>query len=182
MKITDLRKHFVEEVFAKIPHRVGFKPYPSNRYVDPDPILNDMGQSPNVDVLTTKRDLRYLLRDTHMVMTTAASSTLSWCLCSDIPVIYIDSEAAGYRLADTLREEFARAINYLDARSKTFFEDLRLLLNRSIEEIEEDWFANHQGREQLYDYYMGAKQSNPGETAYHWLTGLSESVCNQSQA
>ena len=49
----------IHDVFEKTNRSIDFKPYPSLRYVDPDPVFQAIRDSKNVNLIGTHLDLRY---------------------------------------------------------------------------------------------------------------------------
>lgn len=162
----------VNDVFARIPHRVGFKYYPYRSYVDIDPVRGAIESASNVDIVESGRDLRFLLAGATVVVAIGTSSTLSWCLSSGKPVIYLDPRAVGYRMAPEIRQRHPSAVFYFDTTAEGFFDELRAFLSRPLAEIEADWRAGDSERQAFLRQYIGAADGLAGERAYHWLNSM----------
>jgi hypothetical protein len=78
----------ITEVLGKLPHKVRYKTYPldNRRSSDVDPVLNSIEGSNNIEVFSDKVDMRYLISEHRITITSQATSTLGWLviLCSEI--------------------------------------------------------------------------------------------------
>lgn len=162
----------VRDVFARIPHRVGFKYYPHRSYVDIDPVRGAIEAASNVNVVESGRDLRFLLAGATVVVAIGTSSTLSWCLSSGKPVIYLDPRAVGYRIAPEIWQRHPGAVFYFDTTDEGFFDVLRAFLSRPLAEIEAEWRAGDRERQAFMRQYLGAVDGRAGERAYRWLRSM----------
>ncbi len=164
-----LERRLVREVFACCAHHIVFKPYPAGRYTDADPILDLVQATRNVSLEPTGADLRFLLSDYDGVITVGASSTLMWCLGSDLPVIYVDPLASGHRLSDEVREVFRAGVFYFDARAPDFLPRLATFLNQPMARIADGWEEKARVRQELRAHYFGAIGIPPGREGQRWL-------------
>ena len=78
-------RRLISDVFATLPHPVTYKPYPAIRYLDPDPIAAQIAATANVTAYSDRLDLRYVASRASMLITSGATSTVSWCLMSGKP-------------------------------------------------------------------------------------------------
>ena len=83
-------KNLVNTVFSKLKSKVDFKPYPSVRYQDPDLVLSDVRKIKNINIVGTHMDLRYIISNYKIIITSGATSTLSWCVNTNVPIIFIN--------------------------------------------------------------------------------------------
>jgi hypothetical protein len=160
----------VRDVLGTLPHEVGFKYYPGQAYPDRDPILDVVESTPNVRLLKTAVDLRFLITGARVVMTVGASSTLGWCLSSRRPLVYIDPSADGYRLDRELVQEFRRYAGYFDRRDPAMFAQLKAFLSRPLADIETEWRRTAAARVGLLRSVIGDERESPGRNGYRWLT------------
>lgn len=158
----------LKDVFGRLPHRILFKPYPSVRYADPEPILDVARRVHNIEVDTTGINIRFLFASHRVIVVSVASSTLSWCINSGLPVIYIDPASYGARLSAEVRNIFEACAIYFDEGSPSFYELLREFLEQPIEAIEARWSRTADERRRRLGDYFG-RPGRPGKTAYRWL-------------
>jgi hypothetical protein len=130
------------EIINSIPHRVMYKPYPAfnRRYTDQDPITESAKHMSNITVFTKQTDMRYLLGQFRVIVTTHATSTFSWALFSGKPVVFIDNPDLA-----PLREEvyplMKAGIFLFDRRDSDMGVKLKKFLSMPLEQIEKEWKA-----------------------------------------
>ena len=82
----------VNKVLSKVNKDIFYKPYPSSfdRYLEKDPILDEVEKYKNMKIIHNKQDARYIIGDFKLVICCMASSTFSWVIMSNTPVIFIN--------------------------------------------------------------------------------------------
>ena len=154
----------IDEVLARLPHNVVFKPYPAHRYLDSDPLLEHAARQANIFVHEDRLDLRYLAREARILLTCGASSTVSRCLMSGRPTVFINSPDNN-PLRDAVREEFAAGIFVFDGGAPAFHDTLRAFLSQPFEAIERAWEARAEARQRLITNYFSAPYADPAGRA-----------------
>jgi hypothetical protein len=149
----------IDNVFARLPHDVVFKPYPAHRYLDSDPLLEYAKQQQNIEVHEERLDLRYLAREARVLLTCGASSTVSRCLMSGRPTVFINS-LENSPLREVVREEFAAGMFIFDDDAVNFHDELRAFLSQPFDEIEHAWALKAKARQHLIERYFSAPYSN----------------------
>jgi hypothetical protein len=162
----------VRDVLGNIPHAVGFKFYPYRSYADIDPVRRTIDECPNVSVVDSGIDLRFMLGNARLVIVVGMSSTLSWVLGSGKPLVFLDPAADGYRISPDVRERCPEAMFYFDVRDGRSFEDLRGFLSQPLEDIESRWRKGQEKRARFRAEYLGRADGRTGERAYEWLRRL----------
>ena len=82
IEIAKREKKILEDVLNRVPHPVDYKPYPAIRYADPEPVLKIIPKLQNIHITGEHTDLRYLLHKYRIIITSRATSTISWCMMS----------------------------------------------------------------------------------------------------
>lgn len=147
----------VTDVLAQCGKKVTFKPYPTFRYLDTDPVI-DAARKSGITVFEEPVDLRYAIHKPALLITSRSGSTIGYCLCQDKPMIYI--EAPGRALREDIRPAFDDAVFLFNADDAGFTEALRDFLSRPMTEIEDLWRSKAQARRHLVDRYIGARISD----------------------
>ena len=121
----------------QIPYKVDYKPYvlENIRYLDQDPTLEFIEKYPNLNLINNKIDARFILSKYRLIITTHASSTLSWALLSEIPIIFINSENIA-PLRESLKKEIKEAIFYFDENEFNHKKKLIKFLSQPIAKLE----------------------------------------------
>lgn len=176
--MTDMEKaqfeiKLVKDVFAAIPHRVRYKPYIANRYIDPDPILQAVKAAPSVEYYKVPVDLRYIAGESRVIVVSRATSTVAWCLMSHRPLVFID--CPDQPLSGQAREAFIDAFFHFDARADDFFVALRGFLSQPLGVIEARWREKASAREYFLARYIGDQSCRAGNRAAdHLIRALKE--------
>ena len=128
------------KVFNEIPHKVMYKTYPAfnRRYTDIDPIITLASKMNNITVFEKSTDMRYLLGEFRVIITTHATSTLSWALLSGKPVIFIDNPDLA-PLKKNVYSLMKKSVFLFDRREVDMLSKLKEFLLTSIENIEYEW-------------------------------------------
>ena len=147
-QIADYEKDVVRNVLAPLPHRVMYKAYPAYRYIDPDPVLTLAAAQPNIELYLDRIDLRYIVSKARIFVTSRATSTMSLCLFSGRPTIFIDHPDQ-VPLRDDARAAFRDGAFLIDARNPDWQDEARALLSRPLEDIENAWREKDAARRDL---------------------------------
>lgn len=171
--IAKFECEIVDEVLARLPHRVLYKPYPTDlpRYPDPDPILERVKAVPNITIYEDGDDLRFLLPDARVIITSRATSTLSWCLMSGKPVVFIDNPGS-LPLRPEAREAFEKALFLFDAGAPDFHDRLVAFLSQPIAEIERLYAERLSAREAARDRFIQTGGPGAGKRAARLLRDM----------
>lgn len=166
---TDLDKcHYemsvINDVLARLEHRVLFKPYPGRRFEDPDPVETAAEAAPNVDVYRERLDLRYIVGSARVLISARSFSTPSWCLATGKPLVHIDIPDQD-PLDEEAKAAFDDALFLFNAGDPDFHDRLRDFLNRPIAEIEREWQAKSEARKQMIETYIASYESGAGPRA-----------------
>ncbi len=156
----------VEQVLGKLPHRLMFKPYPeeNRRYADEDPIIRLAKEKANIEVYEKCIDLRYLLHAHRVVIASRATSTISWCLLSGNPLVFINY-AAEYPLNPSAKEAFLRSVFVFDANEDGFFQNLRDFLSQPVRDIEQQWRERKSNRIEMISRFISGRGPGAGQRA-----------------
>jgi hypothetical protein len=154
----------IQAVLGKLPHRVLYKPYPEYRYLDADPILQHATNEQNISVHYDGFDLTYLLPDARVIVVARATSTISWAVFSDKPVVYLNLKSQN-PLRDDAYEAMANALFLFDDDTPDYIGSLRNFLSQSFDQIEKQWQEKLPARITLRNSIMGLPGGNAGREA-----------------
>ena len=162
--LYEQESRLISDVFATLPHPVTYKPYPAIRYLDPDPITAQIAATPNITVYSGRLDLRYVASRARIMITSGATSTVSWCLMSGKPTVYIHSDEF-MPLNDEALPLFQDGMFVFDQKASDFHEQLHAFLSRPMVEIEKEWDARAAARQSLIETYIAAPIRDAGAAA-----------------
>lgn len=158
----------LKEVFIKLPHRVCYKTYPeeNKRYADTDPVIQDVRDEKNIEVFDEKIDMRYLLSDYQVIITSSATSTLGWPVMSGKPVIFINQQNNG-PLSSEAKSSLSKGLFVFNDEDVDFYDNLRLFLSQPIEEIENQWRLKKTSRDKMIEEFFSSYgfEKNAGKRA-----------------
>lgn len=161
----------VDEVLSRLPHRVLYKPYPAytKRYLDADPILENVEQADNVTLYEDRVDLRYLLPDCRILVTSRGMSTVGFCLVSGKPLVYIDIPDQ-VALRPEVRQAFGKSVFMFDGGSPDLHRNLREFLSRPLSDIEAQWREMAPARAATIETFIASGGKGAGRRAANHLT------------
>ena len=148
----------IEHVLSKIPYKVHYKPYFSKRYAGPSFELELAKSKNNININYDEVDLRYIIGDSRVIITTRATSTIGWCVLSGRPVIYIENE--DNRLNALANKAFKDNLFYFDVREKNWESKLRKFLSLPLNIIEEKWNIKEINRKKFINKFFGEPNTN----------------------
>ena len=154
----------IDRVFSRLPCNMVYKPYPAFRYVDEDPILVRAEECGNIDVYKYGIDFRYLASKARMLVTTGATSTVSWCLMTDLPLVFID-DPNYMPLSESARVKFETGVFFFDGSDPELHEKLLTLLSQPEDEIEKQWEDRADARLRLVRQFVTIDGMDAGKRA-----------------
>ena len=156
----------VELVFSKLPYAVRYKIYPeeNRRYADRDPVLDLVDLHKNIELYDTKIDMRYLISQHRVCVTTKATSTLSWLVMSGKPVVFINSKKDMPLTLDA-NKYFSKGLFLFDDDDDGFYENIKEFLSQPIEIIEKQWEKKGKDRALMIKRFFSSFPSGAGRRA-----------------
>lgn len=151
--MLDFELGMIRDVLAGIRHDVLYKRYPALRLLDPDPTTAAAEATPNIKVYSDFVDMRYLLGGCDVLVTARATSTLSWCMMSDKPLVFVDIDD-DMRLRDDVRPAFDAGLFLFSTAELGWDTKLRVFLDRPIADIRREWRAKADARSELVRSYF----------------------------
>jgi hypothetical protein len=162
MAVSELR--LVDEVLSQLPHEILYKPYPERRFLDPDPVLEKVDKVENISIYEKGDDLRYLMANSKVVVTSRASSTLGWCVASQKPLVFINYPRQ-LPLWPKAKEALQKAIFVFDASEDDYLDKLNQFLSQPIADIEEQWSQKAAVRKNVVNELFGCDGWGAGQRA-----------------
>jgi hypothetical protein len=156
----------VTKVLGKLPHKVCYKTYPEDnrRYSDVDPVLRDIELANNIELFSKKLDMRYLISNYRILVTTCATSTLGWPIMSGKPVVFIN-QRKNSPLTDDAYVSLSKGIFVFNDDDDDFHLNIRKFLSQTIERIEELWKEKSKDREDMIKMFFSKYDGGAGKRA-----------------
>ena len=162
MEAVAWESSIITEVLARLPHRVVYKPYRSMFYLDQSPLHLCADANPNIYCYKGFLDLRYMLPNARVLVMTHASSTLSWCLMSKKPVVYINAPEQSL-LNPEFESGMKKGCIVVDADDPEFLDKLHKVLSQPIEAIEAEWKRKEKARNHILEQFIGKTDGKAGK-------------------
>ncbi len=143
----------IRGVLAGLGHDVLYKRYPALRLLDPDPAQAAARSAPNIRVFSDFVDFRYLAAACEVLVTARATSTLSWCLMSQRPLVFVEIDD-DMRLRDEARRDFDAGLFLFSTAWPDWKETLRAFLDQPLSSIRDAWESKADARKALIQRYF----------------------------
>ena len=176
--LTDIEKanqeiKILNKLLRNIKHDIHYKPYvlENPRYLDEDPILIEAKKLRAITNIIHDIDARYLVADYGVIILKGASSTLTWAIMSNRPVVFIDVQNET-PLNSEAKKLVKKALFYLNLNSRNFIKDATLLLNKSIKELEDLYKSKKIDRERLLKEFFSSYSSNAGKRTAKFIKDI----------
>ena len=156
----------ISQVFAKLPYQVRYKAYPEDtrRYVDRDPVLSEVEAVKNIELFETKVDMRYLLAQHKIIVTSGATSTLGWAVLTKKPIVFINWEDHS-PLNEEAYKSFSKGLFLFDGDKKDFHNQLVEFLSQPISDIELLWSHKVVDFNKMVEHYFSCCSTGAGKRA-----------------
>lgn len=154
----------IDDILARLPARVFYKPYPTRRYLDPDPWIERAGSLPNITLYDAGHDMRYLMKTIGVLVTSGATGTLTTCLLADRPLVFLVGGGL-MPLTEDARRMLAAAVFCFDLDQPDGAEQARALLARPVSALETQWAQKATARQAFMETYVDSGAAPPGSGA-----------------
>jgi len=173
--LTDLEQckneiEIISNVLSKLSCNVTYKTYPeeNRRYSDLDPVFSEINKFENIKVMDEKVDMRFLLPNYDLIMSTTASSTLAWLILTEKPFIYIYRSSHAPLNKDAY-SEFSKSIFLFNADKEGYADEILSLLSQPYEKIISQWIEMRPFRLSMIKKYVSLYNDSPGGRISHRL-------------
>ncbi|MBT4733247.1 hypothetical protein HOB87_14970, partial [Candidatus Woesearchaeota archaeon] len=148
-------KLLITNVFGRLSHKVLYKTYPEDnrRYADEDPVNGKVRAQKNMVLFNHKVDMRYLLGRHRVLITSGATSTVSWLIMSGKPVVFINWHG-DHPLSKDAHASFSRGLFLFDDSDHNFHKKLYNFLSLPIGEIERLWKQKKNDRKNMINQFF----------------------------
>ena len=165
----DYQKKLAQDVFPVIDKHVYIKKHKKGLLSSIDTRISPfsiIGTSNNVK-LKEQPDLRFCRYSADIIMVDMATSTLSWALTSDTPVIFMHNTL--FPLNEVVCNAAKKALFIIDVDDDLqWISDLRNLLNQPLTTIRQRWNAMEPEREIFLKEYITGPNASDDEL-YDWM-------------
>ena len=146
--VYETERRLLTEVYGRIGKTVLFKPYPTQRFPHHAEYDALFDLPANVRLIEWA-DFRYVRAAADIIVTTANSSTIGWCVGADVPLVHLGSRIVHALVDNDLRDRFDDAFLTVNLDGADWSDRLAGLLSRDIADIAETWRAKTAARRKL---------------------------------
>jgi hypothetical protein len=159
--VFETERKLLTEVYGRVGKTVLFKPYPAQRFVHHPEYDAFFDLPPNVRLIGWA-DFRYVRAAADMIVTTANSSTIGWCVGAAVPLVHLGSRTVHALVDDALRGRFADAFFAIDLDRGDWPDRLVELLSRDLADIGKAWRARAASRKDLIEDAIAGPRGSAG--------------------
>jgi hypothetical protein len=152
------------DVYGGVNKPVLYKPYPTQRFPH-DAGYDKLFPLPSNVRLIDRADFRYVRAAADIVVTNANQSTLGWCAGANVPMVRLCSRIVQDLADDELNAQVAEAFFTVDMDRPDWPDVLMALLNRDFSDLQAEWQAKRQKREQFLPDAMFGPPGSVGRRA-----------------
>lgn len=156
----EIELDIIKNVLNKCTNKITYKPYDyiNERYIQNNFIRKYIDGCKNINFLNTKIDMRNLLNKFNIYVTMRATSTVSWLILGNRPLIYINSKIKN-PLNKDMYNKFQKSFFVFDYEDENFYCKITNFLNMNIKEIDRLWALKLNDRKNLINELFTYKNS-----------------------
>jgi len=129
----------LKNVFSKLQYKILFKSYPcASVYFDDDPVEKEIEKYKNITLYKKNKNLNDMSLNAKVLITSRATSTLSYCIMQNKPIVFIDWPNSK-PLRKLALKHLKNYLFYFNAGDKDFEKKLKNFLNKGSEYIEKEF-------------------------------------------
>lgn len=161
---VDLNRRLIGEAYGPLAGwRVLFKDYPTQRFpFEPD--CESYAGKPDHLTYVRDEDFRYLRSAPDVLVTMMPTSTLGWCVGTNLPLVWLESPYLAL-LSDDAARAFRDAFFVVDLARDDWPEHLRALLSRGVGSLRAEWRAKAPARKLCLERFIAGPPGSPGRAA-----------------
>jgi len=171
IKLINWEFELINNIFKKIDKIINYKPYPAIRYAEDDINIKEVKESANLKLVGTHIDFRYIISNYGLLITSGATSTLGWCVQSNIPLVFINRKGS-FSVKTSVLRDFKRAFFIFDENDHNWQEALKLFLEKKHSYIIKLWNIKSESRKLIVNKYFGDVRINAGKSGANFINNL----------
>ena len=161
----------INKVFKKTIKTIDYKPYPAIRYAENDISIQAVKEDNNLKLVGTHIDLRYIISNYGLLITSGATSTLGWCVQSNIPLIIINRKGS-LSIKESVIHDFKKAFFIFDDSDENWTEKLKSFLEKEYSDILKLWRNKLDTRPTIIKKYFGDVNLNAGKNGANIINNI----------
>jgi len=170
----NFQKRFVLNVLSRSGKDSYIKIFKKGLSSTPEQKMNplNMINLPSNVTIKESPDFRFMRFSADLLIVDLATSTMSWALTSNVPVVYLNLEQCP--LEDDVYEDMKKTLFLIDIKDNNDWESKLLeLLQRPICEINKEWQNMSEKRDKFVRYYLTGYERGKTDF-YNWIKYISD--------
>ena len=166
--------NLINKVFKKIANKIYYKPYPAIRYAEDDITIKAVIESNNLEIVGSHIDFRYIISNYGLLITSVATSTLGWCVQSNIPLVFINRKGS-LSIKKSVLNDFEKAFFVFDDSNINWDKLLKIFLEKNFVDMLKLWDSMSSYRSIVIKKYFGDVNINSGKNGAELINKLIKS-------
>ncbi len=168
-KIYQLEKKILI-LLSKLNKRIIYKTYDASLYLD-DNLNIEFAKKLGFDVVD-KYDFRYVKNLGDILLSISATSTTGWCIGTDKPFVYLDSNEQYQLQNKKVQGAFKESFFVFNYDKNGWEQELSSFLNKPFEEILHRWNEKEKNRQKYNEKYFLSNKKNAGKLGAQYIKGI----------
>ena len=169
-EIFEIEKEFIK-IYNSSNKTVFYKNYPAYRFPY-NPQLKDIYSKYKNIRFIGDLDYRYIRSAFDIIVTGSPSSTFSWCLSANKPLIFFDSKIINPLIDNKVRELIKKSVFYINLDKDSWKNKLDEIISQDYEDILEEWNNMNFNRKVFIQKYIFCDTHNPSKKVTNYIHSL----------
>ena len=169
-EVFEIEKNFIS-TYEKLNKMVFYKKYPAYRFPYNYSLEKMFSSYKNISYLGDL-DYRYIRSAFDIIVTGSPTSTFSWCLSANKPLVFFDSKIINPLISNKVRLKIKKSVFYINLEDYNWKMELRDILNRPYERLMYEWHQMHNDRKKFIKEYIFCDTKNPGFKVADYINNL----------
>lgn len=150
--------------------RVIFKCYPRRNYIDSNPINKFAKNLRNIKVIEGDFDFRYVnsIGDVFIISVLGSTSTITWMINLDKPIIYLHSNKSEFITKDALNMA-KKFFIFVDRDDDNWKDNLKEIINKPYTELKKLWQDKQIYRDKYDEEWLTGKNLHAGKLGAKYI-------------
>ena len=172
---TETEVFKMEENFIKMYNNcnktVFYKKYPANR-LPYNPLLENIYSKYKNIKFIGDLDFRYIRSAFDIIVTGSPSSTFSWCLSANKPLIFFDSTIISPLIDSKVRNQIKKSVFYINLDKDSWKSNFNEIISLPYEDLMEKWNNMYNNRKLFITKHIFCDTKNPSKKVANYINDL----------
>ena len=169
-EVLEIEKEFVK-IYNRSNKTVFYKKYPAYRFPYNASLKDIYSRYKNLKFIGDL-DYRYIRSAFDIIVTGSPSSTFSWCLSANKPLIFFDSKIINPLIDNKVREQIKKSVFYINLDKINWKQNLDEIISLPYDSIIEKWNNMHYHRKIFIKNNIFCDTRNPGKKVANYINDL----------